>query len=260
MGTQSVQRTIDLLESISSLDLGGGASIKDLCASLQLTRPTTHRILSSLEHNGLVTRAAGTNGYKLGPRLYYLGLAAAEHFNFADLCAPSLARLADETGDTVFLTERAGFDCVVTSRFVGGYPVKTLTLKVGDLRPLPVGAGAIAILSTFPSERVKAILDTNAAQLPRYTDLGTSDLLQLVSECQGKGYVLNDAHVTPEVRAIGMPIRNRRGVALGAVSIAAISSRITDDRIPKLVHLMRVEIGRIEQAILSEHNATLGDP
>ncbi len=256
-GTQSLQRSIDLLKSMAYLDTGRGVRIVDLCEHLGLERPTVHRILACLERNEMIGRVADSRRYQLGQAVTHLGLAAARQYDLPEVCAPSLSRLAELTGDTVFLTVRSGADCVTVARYEGDYPVKALTLNVGERRPLVVGAGAMALLASMPQHDVEELLTQNLDNLPRYTDLTRQSLLTLVTEAREAGYVINRAHVNPEVTAVGMAICNRDGVALGAISVAAISQRMTDDRISATVALMRKEIAIIQArlGLASGHGA-----
>ena len=83
------------------------------------------------------------------------GLTATPRFNLREICHPALARIADATGDTVFLTQRSGLDAVCLDRREGTFPIKTFTLEVGMRRPLGVGTGSLAILSALPEEDIQ---------------------------------------------------------------------------------------------------------
>ena len=76
-----------------------------------------------------------------------------------------MARIAEATGDTVFLTQRSGLDAVCVDRQEGTFPIKTFTLEIGMRRPLGVGTGSLAILSALSEEEIQAIVNSNP---PRY--------------------------------------------------------------------------------------------
>ncbi len=252
-GTQSIQRSIDVLRAIAGSADERGVRILDLCETMGLERPTMHRILSCLEHNGMVARGVDPRRYVLGPTVMHLGLAATRHFDIRDVCAPSLMRLADQTGDTVFLTVRSGSEGITCARYEGHFPVKALALGVGASRPLAVGAGGMAILSTLPDAERERVLQASAERWPRFMDLSKDKLEALLDEARQAGHVINRGHVMPEVTAIGMAIRNRSGVAIGAISVAAIVSRMSDTRIAECVQLMRDETRRIESNLTIDY-------
>jgi DNA-binding IclR family transcriptional regulator len=248
-GTQSIQRAIDVLHEIASCTDAEGLRLSDICTRTGLERPTAYRILTCLEDNQMLVRAPESRSYQLGPSIFYLGLAATPHNSLSDTCAFVLDFLAAETGNTVFLTVRSGNDSVTIDRRVGTFPIQALTLAVGARRPLGIGAGSLAILAALPEAEAKALVGENASRFSPYTDLDREGIDALVKQGRSKGYVVNAGHVTAEVTALGMPIRNRQGTPIGAVTVAAIRSRMTAEQIASCAKLMREQITKLENVI-----------
>jgi len=63
------------------------------------------------------------------------------------------------------------------------------------------------------------------------------------------GYALNDSHIISGATTMGLPIVNRYGHPFAALSMAAISSRMTPSRQVELAALLREEIDLIERAM-----------
>jgi DNA-binding IclR family transcriptional regulator len=248
-GTQSIQRAIDILHEIASCADTEGLRLSDLCTRTGLERPTAYRILTCLEENQMLVRAPQSRSYQLGPSIFHLGLAATQHNSLSNTCAFALDSLAAETGNTVFLTVRNGNDSVTIDRRVGTFPIQALTLAVGARRPLGIGAGSLAILTALPDAEARTLISENAARFGPYTDLDGEGLNALVKQGRSKGYVVNVGHVTAEVTALGMPIRNRFGAPIGAISVAAIRSRMTAEQIATCVQLMSEQIRLLENII-----------
>jgi DNA-binding IclR family transcriptional regulator len=248
-GTQSIQRAIDILHAIASCADSEGLRLSALCARTGLERPTAYRILTCLEENQMLLRTARSRSYQLGPSIFHLGLAATQHHGLSNSCAFVLDALASETGNTVFLTVRHGNDSVTIDRRVGTFPIQALSLNIGARRPLGIGAGSLAILAALPEAEARSLIDENAARFGSYTDLDGDGVDALVSEGRRQGYVLNIGHVTAEVTAIGTPIRNAFGAPIGAVSVAAIRSRMTPAHIETCVALVRDNIQQLERIL-----------
>jgi DNA-binding IclR family transcriptional regulator len=82
-------------------------SLQALQAATGLPRATAHRLAVALEAHGLVRR--GDDGrFDLGPELASLGRVAAERFPLAEIALPTVARLRDESGESVQLFVREG--------------------------------------------------------------------------------------------------------------------------------------------------------
>lgn len=247
-GTQSIERATQIMRIIASRN-STGMRLVDIARHAKLERPTVHRIVKCLVNEGLVKGNAESRRYFLGHLTFELGLAASSNFNLRDICHSALVRLAEKSGDTIFLAIRSGADSVCIDRVEGSFPIKTLTLDIGTRRPLGVGAGGLALLMTLPDKTQEEILAANALRLAAYNNLTVPDLKVLLKRCRELGYALNDAHITPGATSVGLPIRSRSGEPLVAISIGAISSRMTAARQRELVSLIRTEIEQLEKSL-----------
>lgn len=247
-GTQSIERATQIMRIIASRN-STGMRLVDIARHAKLERPTVHRIVKCLVNEGLVKGNAESRRYFLGHLIFELGLAASSSFNLRDICHSALVRLAEKSGDTIFLAIRSGADSVCIDRVEGSFPIKTLTLDIGTRRPLGVGAGGLALLMTLPDTTQEEILAANALRLAAYNNLTVPDLKVLLKRCRELGFALNDAHITPGATSVGLPIRSRSGEPLVAISIGAISSRMTEARQRQLVSLIRTEIEQLEKSL-----------
>lgn len=245
LGAQSIHRAARLLRAIA-LRGRDGARLVDLVHHTHLEQPTARRILKSLIAEGLVMQEVKTRRYLLGHLVFELGLAAAPQFSLRQLCEASLGRIAEKTGDTVFLTVRSGYDSVCIDRREGVFPIKTLTLDVGTRRPLGVGAGGIALLMGLPDAEVDDILAANARRLRRFAGLDAKTLKSMVVRARHLGYALNDRQATPGAVSIGLPLANRYGPPVAAISIGAIALRMGSARQRQLAAILRQEIKIVE--------------
>ena len=145
--------------------------------------------------------------------VFELGLTAAPRFNLREICHPALTRIAEATGDTVFLTQRSGLDAVCLDRREGTFPIKTFTLEIGMRRPLGVGTGSLAILSALPEEEIQQVVARTTSRLPEY-GLNGAPLLAQVKRAQKLGYAMREMPGLAGVRSVGQALRNQGGVAV----------------------------------------------
>src|SRR5690606_13649161 len=144
--TQSLDRAMGLLELVVA-HAREGIDLQGLVAASGLKKPTVHRLLVGLRNAGLVDYDLQTRRYSPAYKLYEMGMMTGVRFDLRLLALPSLARLAEETCDTVHLSIRRGDASVCVARRIGSYPIRTLTLEAGDARPLGLGAGSLALLA-----------------------------------------------------------------------------------------------------------------
>ena len=246
-GTQSIERALSLLREIAAHNRTG-SRLLDLATRTGLQRPTVHRMLKCLAAEAMVQQDADTHRYFLGPMVFELGLTAGPRFNLREICHPALTRIAEATGDTVFLTQRSGLDAVCLDRHEGAFPIKTFTLEIGMRRPLGVGIGSVAILAALPDEDIRHIIASNAPRLPEY-GLTPNSLLAQVKKAQKLGYAVRETPSLAGVRSIGQALRNRSGVPFAALSVSAISSRMNEKRVAELAALLKNETRSIEKQL-----------
>lgn len=237
---QSIARAAAILTSLSRAGRDGRRLI-DIAADTELQKSTAHRILNTLALHGLVEQDEITGRFHLGFGLFALGFAAVNRYGLIELANESVSRLAAETEDTVYLSVRNATEAICVDRASGAFPIKTLTLRVGDRRPLGVGAGSLALLSWLPDEEVRRVLEANASQFDDYANFDTDSLLRLVDESRSRGYSFNDQLVVPGMRAIGVPVIGKDGRAVAALSIAAIESRMDRRRRSQLARSLTTE-------------------
>lgn len=229
-----------------------GVRIPELLQKCALPRPTLYRILGGLIEERLVTRIPGSERYALGAVTYELGLAASPGFGLREICAPFVEKIAEQTGDTAFLTLRTGLDGVCVDRQSGSFPIKTLTLDVGARRPLGVGLGSIAILGALAEPEREAVMRANG---PRYRAIGahTADRVRTLArriERTGFGYTSGD--FIDGVGGFAVVIRHPVAAKpFAALSVASLVSRMPPSRGKDILPLLRASTRKVERALVS---------
>lgn len=247
-GTQSIDRAILLLKHVATHS-SAGLTLAQAVRESGLAPPTAHRILTSLAAHGLVMQRPPKKAYFLGRLAYELGLAANCNFNLRDLCGPVLVRLSRTTADTVFLTTRNGPDSVVIERQEGGYPIKVLTQRVGERRPLGSTVAGVALLAGLSALEADDIIRRNRPRLTRYGTLSESVLRQMLERARALGYALNAGDLIPEVTGIGVAIPTRLGTPYAALSVVALNARLAEPRRGEVAALLQVEARKLSEIL-----------
>ncbi len=243
-GAQTLARAMQVLRAVSR---GDGAGLLALTRDTGMSKPTVHRLLAALAAEGMVEQDPVSRRYYLGPECHVLGSIASARFGINRLAAPIVARLAHECGDSAFFSIRRDVFAVCAMREDGDYPLKTHVLMPGDRHPLGVGAGSLSILAALDDDDAEACLQANAALIEaRYPRYSLPLLRSLVREAREQGYAVNRGLVIPGSWGIGMPVRDAAGHVLGALSIAAVESRMDEDRLFQLAKLLAREVRRLQ--------------
>lgn len=242
-GTQVIDRVISLLRSIAGN--GGSARLTDLARAADLPTPTARRILKRLIDHGMVGQHPENQAYYLGTLAYELGLAASHRVNLAARLNPLMRRLAELSGDTAYLVMRQGFEVVCIDRVEGNYPIKTLTLKVGDRYPLGVTAGSLALLAMIPKDEAETIIEANQGIISERFRITVQQLGEDLEKARQRGFALRRDAITDGSIGIGLAVPNGSLPPYAAISLAMVLERLTDTRRVELLAMMRHELKRI---------------
>jgi DNA-binding IclR family transcriptional regulator len=237
---QSLERASAILHVLAG-EHRRGARLTDVATQARLSPSTAHRILTTLVDLGLADQDPGSARFFPGLGLLGLGAAAANRHGLAELAAPFCQRLADRTGDTIYLSLRCGTDVVCVDRVEGSFPIKVLTWNVGDRRPMGVSASGLAILAALPDDEMGRIVEANASRVEMYTGQDRAGVHALVERARRRGYAFNEGFSAPGMAAVAVPIRGSRGEPLASLCVAALESRLDPDRRETVVQWLRDE-------------------
>jgi DNA-binding IclR family transcriptional regulator len=226
---ETVDTAFDILAALKRAD---GAGITDTATELDLAKSTVYRHVKTLERRGLLVREEDT--YRLSAWFLDYGVYVRNRHPLFDVVRPKVDELADETDEKVW--------CVIEERGIGVHlygaqgrrSVKTYA-RIGKRTPLHQFAAGKAILANLPDERVDAALAEHGLEAKTPSTITDRDELEGELETiHERGYALNRGESVRGVRAVGAPVRDESGVAIGAISVAGPANRlrgetITDD-------------------------------
>lgn len=246
--TQSLDRAMDLLDVVVGHTVSGIA-LGALSAIVGLSKPTAHRLLNGLRNGGLIDYDTHSRLFFPAFKLYSMGQAAALRFDVIQVASESLDRIAEETGDTVFLSARSGDFVVCVARRTGSFPIKTLTLDVGDVRPLGLGANGMVLLAALREEDIERNLLRHRHALKAWPKFDGDSIRRHIGVTRTNGYAFSEGLVLPDMSAVAIGIRGSGAGVDAAISVSAITSRLQEPRRSAIAHQIREEVHTIERRI-----------
>lgn len=244
VGVGSVSRLFAVLRSLGDT-VEGGERVTQLAQRIGLSQPTTHRLLRNLMEEGMVEQDARSKRYRLSLDFFALAARAGNTGNLRELARPAMLRLSASLGDSLFLLARCGFDAICLDRSEGPFPIRTFTGDIGGRVALGVGQGSLAILAFLPEEERDTVIQYN---LPRLKDFHLYDEVFLRTEVENVrtlGYAGRNTGVLQGMAGVAVPILDREGRAVAALSVATISDRLGPDRLPTVVEMLKREAALI---------------
>ena len=243
-GGQSIRRALAVLRSLAeSQRLGLRAA--EVAVRVGLTRPTAHRILNQLVHEGLVEQRPESRRYVLGEQISMLALARPVKSAILSAAEAELDSLREQIGDTLFLTVRTKLDTLCIARLLGAYPIQVLSIEVGARRPLGVSSAGTALLAGLPEGQAGDIVERNEPRFASYR-IEKRTVLQLIRAARRDGFALRHVGIVPGTRSISVAVADRGGSPVAALTVSAIARRLPPRRELELAELLRRSASRIE--------------
>lgn len=202
---QSVERAFAILEAFDEEHASRSAS--EIADVTGLARPTTYRMLQTLQQLGYVRNIAGR--FEVTPRVLRLGTGYLGRTSLAARAQPVLDELSERVGEHVVLGTLDGEDVITLaastspqSRFL------SIALQVGQRLPASSTSLGRILLAHRP---------------------GADDAdSQAVREA---GFVISDGLLESGLRSLGVPVRNGEREVVASISIALNASRISLDEL-----------------------------
>jgi IclR family pca regulon transcriptional regulator len=197
--------------------------IADIARAVNLSKSTTYRYVSTLTQLDYLNQDPDTKKYSLGSRAVDLGFAAINSMELTRIAARPLQALADDTGYTVSMVVLDGGDIVYVDRRRSGRASEfgmELNLHIGSRLPAYCTAMGKVLLAYRDQAALRAILDrTDLARRGPKTITAREQLMSALTRVRHTGLAVNDEELTPGLRALAAPVRDRSGTVIASVGI-----------------------------------------
>ncbi|MEW9870771.1 IclR family transcriptional regulator [Arthrobacter sp. HS15c] len=236
-GAQVVSRIGQVLRAVSGA-MPRGIGTTEVARATALARPTAHRLLASLAAEGFLDHDSKAGRWHLGPELYLMGSVAAERYDITELAREHVSALAEETGESAFLSARRGDETVCVLRRDGSFPIRSFVLYEGKRFPLGVASAGLAILSFLPHDTAERYLIRADLEKHYGPEHAPDRLRQRIQETRDAGYATNPGLIVQGSWGMGAAVFDGAGQPAWALSITGIESRFSTDRRPLLGRLL----------------------
>lgn len=225
------QRTIEELENLTGIPTS-----------------TIYRYLKVLINKGFLEKAE-VSSYRLGLRFFELSRAARNSNRDLRLSVlPSMKRIADKIIETVSLM-RIFNKFAVCVESIEGQQVVRVTIEQGRMQPLYVGASSRVLLASLNESEWHNYLPETLEPITPTTITDRDLLLAEIWKVREQGYAISDGEIDAGGRAVAVPLQNRHGITVAALSIEGPFFRMTDDIMPQYLRYLQEEADLIRRTL-----------
>lgn len=212
-------RLLVLLEEVAKVGVPvTPTSLKD---SLNLPKPTLHRLFHTAEAEGFLQRDIDGRSYGPGPRLRRLAVNTVSSQRIRMLRLTILRRVAEEIGETCNIAAPDRDGMVYLDRVETHWPLR-IQLPIGSQVPFHCTASGKMYLSSLRSSYLDRFL--GVTELTRHVAATITEKAKLKSELEltrKRGYSIDAEEFMEGMGAVAVPIKDTQNRLVSTLSVHA---------------------------------------
>lgn len=227
---KSAEKTFDIVETIRAQN---GANVSTIARELEMAVSTAHQYLKTLESCEFVVKEG--DEYHISLRFLEYGEYARTRYSEYELAKEKVEELAEETQERAqFVVFEHGYGVVLYTAI--GDRAVTTDVRIGMHVPLHSTAAGKAILAFLPEEQVQTILDRHGLYpVTERTITNRDEFFDHLQKVREEEIAYNDQERMKRLQAVGTPVRNPNGNAIGALSVSGPTNRLKEERLTEQI-------------------------
>jgi IclR family pca regulon transcriptional regulator len=193
-------------------------SYSDVARRTGLTRAAVRRFLLTFVELGFMRVDDGR--FSLRPKVLSLGYAYLSSLSLPDIARPHLRDLANRTSESASLTVLDDDSIVYVAQVTAARPM-AVRIDVGTRFPAYATATGRVLLASAPGPWLESYLSqVNLVPLTAHTVSSVAQLRQALDVVRRDGYAHVDQELDSSLRALAVPVRDRDGRVVAAMSVS----------------------------------------
>jgi DNA-binding IclR family transcriptional regulator len=229
---KTLRLALRLLDALASA--GGSLRVTELANQVGEPKAKVHRHLTTLKAFGVVEQTKAAERYRLGWKLYQLGQAALEQFDFKRIAEPHAIALRDKVHLSVVLSAPVGGEALVIGSIDYGSGIQ-ITSVPGSIAPATASAqGRIMLAFSNPTQRQRIL----GEPYPRYTAHTLCDRAAIearLTEIAARLYDYAAQEVMMGINALAAPVFDADDKLIGTVGVVGSIQYVADPPHPDLI-------------------------
>jgi DNA-binding IclR family transcriptional regulator len=204
--------------------------LSDLARLAELNKATCYRLVTELCDFGLVEQVGSTREYRLGPAVLRLSALREAQVPTREAAMPVLQALAQKTGETAHLSMLMGGALHTLGFAYATTHMTRVTMEDAEVLPFHATSSGLVVLAFQPESFREAVLARPIPRLTGQTETAPEALRARLSDVRRRGLAESRGAFQAEVHSMAVPLFNALGACVGAVAVAALASRMTEDQ------------------------------
>lgn len=228
----------------------GPLSLRDLSKKINMSRPATYRLVYTLVNHGFVRRDESGDTYRMGLKVWELGLTAHDRVGFMSQASAQVQSLSTQSGETVHLSVLDGTDVVYIDKADGSQAITSYS-KLGGRAPAHCVATGKSLLAELPDIALEPMI-SSIGKAYTSTSITTADAFrEEIRQVRTNGYAVNRGEWRTGVSGVAIAIRMPVSDEPFGLGFSGPSERI-ESRIDELVGLLTTAREQVISHLRSE--------
>lgn len=236
MMVQSVERALEILCQFSPAERELG--ITELSQRLGLSKSATHALVKSLEKKGFLTQNPENSRYRLGVKVYELGMAYTASIELQYAARLVAQRLSERYNQSVHVAVYAGGMAVFVLRTE---PSRGSVMfgRMGATMPAHATACGKVLLAYRPAQEIGKYIDDGLLPLTRNTITDRVRFLEEMTRVRRDGYAIDNEEATLGLACIAAPVRDYSRSVAAAISLSGSPEIILGEKRNEIIEAVK---------------------
>ncbi|MFC0178942.1 IclR family transcriptional regulator domain-containing protein [Thorsellia kenyensis] len=245
---QSLSRGIQLIEAIARSN--HGLTLTELANKVGLANSTTHRLLKTIELEGLIYQDLANERWLVSGKLFHLGSAFARTRDLLEIATPVMKHLMLRMGETVNICVMD--DSVLEAVLVGQVQcleIMRMVSPIGSKLPIHASAAGKILLSNYRDEELKGVFGEKYT-LEKYTSNTLQTVPELIDEIRkvkNLQYAMDNEEQFLSLRCVASAVYDENHQIIAAISVSGPLIRMNDEKTNLAIHSVKEAANEISK-------------
>jgi DNA-binding IclR family transcriptional regulator len=238
----SVRNALRVIDTFSSQDPVLG--VVEIARRLKISKSAVSRLVTTLCAENILAMTPSGH-YRLGVRLYDIGLLAVQSHQLFDAALDALVALRGATGKSAHFSILDDLDVVQVNRLTAN----DISLLRGAMPRPPAHATSTgkAILAFSTPELIDRAIAGGLRRFTRATISDAGKLRSVLDTVKADGYAFSKDEYVDGVSGISAPILDQSGIAVGALTIIGRTDQMTVPFVKRTAALLIKSAGDVSK-------------
>ena len=222
-GVQAVVFALQILEHVARQR--ESVRVTDLAAAFGTNKNKIFRHLRTLMRQGYIVQDDVSEQYRIGTRLVALGRAVSENFDIGRIAGGAMARLREQLGQSVVVSQVEAEGMRVISVARSESPIE-IVVKPGALLGFHNSAQGKIALAFGKKTLLDQVCATNLQASTPKTLIDARSLCEHIDRIRAQGWAVAPDEAALGLNALAAPIFDAAGALAGAVAIVDLTQNL----------------------------------